>query len=74
MDFSCAFFDLKNGEKIYRKSWAEGAYIYINKPYKKNTNIKIYFHEKNNVKNLIWEINQEDVLADDWVCLDLTRG
>lgn len=73
MDFSCAFFDLKNGEKICRKSWKEGKYIYISKPYKKPNNIKICFHEKNNVKNLIWEINQEDVLAEDWICLDTTR-
>lgn len=69
MDFSFVFFDLKNKGKIFRKAWEKGEFIYINKPSQ-----KIYIHKNNKNKNSLWAITQEDILADDWECFELTRG
>ena len=74
MTFDCAFFDLLNNNKVYRKAWGNKAHIYLSKPHKKNGDKKIYIHINNSPTKSLWQVNQEDILADDWQCVEITRN
>lgn len=76
MNFSGALVALRTGFEVARESWSDRALrIGISRKASDGSNVDawIYSVGPNNVRTF-WVVGQSDVLAEDWVVINITSG